>query len=72
MTLWTPLHQAAMYGHFEICELILQNIKGKNPKDRYGATPLFLADQNGHPTICNLIENELFGVNPKPKRRRKY
>ena len=69
MTLWTPLHEAAVSGHFTICELILQYATDKNPMDGFGATPLFLADQHGHPSICDLIRNEMLRVNPKRRRK---
>ena len=41
----TPLHCAAMYGCYDICETILksENIVDKNPKNHYGQTPLHLA-----------------------------
>ena len=52
---WTPLHLAASNGHFSVCELMIDNISRKNPKDRHGWTPLHSAAQNGHLRVCKLI-----------------
>jgi ankyrin repeat protein len=54
----TPLHLAAMYGHFNVCELIIKSIKKseeKNPGDSSGDTPLHEACGNGYLKICKLI-----------------
>ena len=76
----TSLHSAAYSGQFEMCQLIIsnvKNIKNKNPKTTYahylrhdqgGETPLHLAATNGHLEICKLIvENmdEQGDKNPK-------
>ena len=44
----TPLHYAAKEGHGQICKLLLENVKDKNPVDNFGDTPnkLYLAASN--------------------------
>ena len=49
----TPFHIAAELGHFEICQLITENIEVKNPTTMKGWTPLHLATLNGHFDICS-------------------
>jgi ankyrin repeat protein len=44
----TPLHLAAQNGNREICELILDSIQYKMPKDQNGKTPVILALENQH------------------------
>ena len=54
----TPLHMAAMYGHFNVCDLIIKSIKKSeeiNPGDSSGDTPLHEACGNGYLDICKLI-----------------
>ena len=51
----TPFHLAACRGHLEICQLIIENVKDKNPKDNYGCTPLHLAAWTGRLEIVELI-----------------
>ena len=29
----TPLHNAAMFGNFDACELLIENVDDKNPND---------------------------------------
>ena len=48
----THFHIAAELGHFEICQLITENIEVKNPTTMKGWTPLHLATLNGHFDIC--------------------
>ena len=45
----TPLHEAAEMGHYEICQLILdqESIQEKNPAANDGFTPLHLAATYG-------------------------
>ena len=52
---WTPLHSAAENGHLRVCELIINKVSEKNPKDLQGWTPLHSAAQNGHLEVCELI-----------------
>ena len=48
----TPLHWAAMRGHFEMCKLILENVNDKSPADNYGKTPWHMAQGS---RICDLF-----------------
>jgi len=45
---FTPLHHAAIHGHTEAAELLLQHGADVNAKSRLGRTPLTLALQNKH------------------------
>ena len=54
-----------MYGHLEVCELLLENVVDKNPKDNNGNTPLHLAAQNGQFALCELILKNADEKNPK-------
>ena len=66
----TPLHEAAKYGHLAAYQLIMENVKDKNPCCRYyqdiklgnslkplnlNPTPLHLAAANGHLKMYKLI-----------------
>ena len=51
----TPLHLAAINGHFNVCELIIKNSEEKNPADSFGDTPLHDTCENGDLEICKLI-----------------
>ena len=58
----TPLHHAALKGHYDICQWILNNIK--LPKYNFFGTyfdesPLECAAANGHVAICQLIMHEI-------------
>ena len=44
----TPLHFAANENHLEICQIILEKAKEKNPKDNKGVTPSQMAIENRH------------------------
>ena len=59
----TPLHPEAKNGFYSICELIVQNVRIKFPKDDNGFTPRDLAQENGHQEICRLFEK-----NPKKRK----
>ena len=39
----TPLHIAAISGHHQLCQLIVQSVDDKNPPNSSGDTPLHLA-----------------------------
>ena len=50
----TPLHHAASNGHFNIVEMILEEIE-EMPIDSRGVTPLHEAALRGHEDIVNLL-----------------
>ena len=52
---WTPLHDAARYGHVEIARLLLQNGADVNAKSKYDTTPLRCSAENGHVDILHLL-----------------
>ena len=56
---------AATSGQFEICKLIIENIKIKNPKGVNKETPLHHAAKRGHLDICKLIIQNTKDKNPK-------
>ena len=64
---WTPLHFAAENGHFEVCKLIIENVRDKNPGDYKGITPLHLAAENGQIELCELILDNSQEKNPMDK-----
>ena len=51
----TPLHFAAENGFLEICEMLMENMNEKNPKNNASRTPLHLAAEKGHFEVCRLI-----------------
>ena len=61
----TPFHEAAFKGFTKICEIIMEEIKDKNPKDKVGMTPFHVAAQWGHVEICNLIMDNIVDIYPK-------
>ena len=63
----TPLHQAALNGHFNVVELILNSVRDKNPSVWMGCgiTPLHRAAENGHVSVCELIMSHLKDKNPR-------
>ena len=52
-----PFSFAAKKGFLEICEMIMENMEEKNPKDKYGhgVTPLHQAAEYGELEVCRLI-----------------
>ena len=52
---FTPLHYAAKDGHVQVCQLILAQVRDKNPEAIGGWTPLHSAADNGHLEVCRLI-----------------
>ena len=65
---WTPLHEAAINGHVEVCRLILENIEEKNPNDNYGRTPLHLVakfGRRGSVDVCRLLLENVRDKSPR-------
>ena len=60
----TPLHLAALNGHFETCAFIIKLVTNSNPKDKNGNTPLHGAAKRGHLQIYKLIMKYLVDKNP--------
>ena len=61
----TPLHEAAARGNTLICQLLIDSIENKNPRDFVGKTPLHKAARNGHLNICKLIIGHVEDKNPE-------
>ena len=62
---WTPLHQAAASGHFDVCKFIIDSGADKKPIGRgpyysrwNGYTPLNIAAAECHPRTCKLFIDE--------------
>ena len=60
----SPLHFAAWYGQLEAYKVISENMKDKNPKDKYGITPLHTAAYRGHFELCQYIISNIEDKNP--------
>ena len=56
----SALHDAAFWGYFEVCKLIIDNVDDANQNNgHWYTTPLHLAAQNNHLLICQLfMEND--------------
>lgn len=54
-TRMTPLCWAACYGHYELCEFLLDNKGRVLGKDKFKRSPLTLAVRNGHTKIASLL-----------------
>jgi hypothetical protein len=76
LTKWcnTPLHKAAKNGHSAAYELIMENVKDKNPHCQfYGSTlhdvgnvtPLHLAAEEGHLKVYRLIFQNVKDFRPR-------
>jgi ankyrin repeat protein len=49
---------AARFGHLEICQILLTNLKKKNPKSNNNLTPLYFATSNNHQDIYQLLTED--------------
>ena len=63
---YTPLHLAALNGHFSTCKLILENVVEKNPENYMRFTPLHLAAANDNHSIVKMIIESIQG-NKNPR-----
>ena len=61
----TPFHAAVNSGHLKLCEMILDNLTDKNPKNNKGETALHVAAYHGHTEICKMILDKSENKNPK-------
>jgi ankyrin repeat protein len=52
---FTPLHQAAFFGHRDIVEFLIAEGADVNAKNNAGSTPLYLAKGKGHKEIAALL-----------------
>ena len=48
-----------------LCQLIVENVDDKNPKDNIGWTPLHYAARHGYLSVCQLIVENVDNKNPK-------
>ena len=53
----TPLHDATLENHFEICKFITANVEDKNPIANDGRTPKDLALERGHFGLLKLFQD---------------
>ena len=72
---YTPLHNAAREGHYEMCKFIIKNVQDLNPISQSKETPTNLAEKEGHKKISELLksanlkkENET-PMNPRKKSK---
>jgi len=54
----TPLHAAALSGHKDVAEFLLNNKADVNAKDWEGQTPLHDAAKNGHKDVVELLASK--------------
>ena len=58
----TPQHDAAKYGHLEVCEIILEDMENSNRvfssygRNEDGKTPLDLAIEEGYEEVYNFLK----------------
>ena len=62
LTLFTPLHQAAIFGHECIVKLLLSHKADVNSRSKTEETPLHLASQQGH--LASVVALLLAGADP--------
>ena len=61
---WTLLHWAAHNGHFDVCQLLINEERTNvNATNRYGKTPLHWAAWHGHAEVCHLLIERGANVN---------
>ena len=59
----TPLHEAAMFGHFKVCEYLIKSGADAEAKTKDGFTPLHRAARAGHKDVCQLLLSKGVTVN---------
>ena len=60
----TAFHIAAANNQLNLCKVIIEKIKDKNPGCNNGRTPLHQAARKGHLKMCKLIMEKLQNKNP--------
>ena len=63
-----PLHSAAYNNRLNLCKMIIEKAKDKNPGSYSGQTPLHEAASKGHLIVCKLIMGKLQNKNPGSKK----
>ena len=62
----TCLHNAALFGQFDVFQFISESVANINPKSKtMKITPFHLAAQRGHFNICKLIIDAVEDLEPK-------
>ena len=64
----TPFHIAAFNNRLNLCKVIIEKIRDKNPGCNQGGTPLHGAASMGHLKVCELIMEKLQEKNPGCKK----
>ena len=54
--LHTPLHDAVLWGHKEVVDILMSNGADINIEDMFGRTPLCLAKFKGHTKVADLLK----------------
>ncbi|MDA1191103.1 MAG: sigma-70 family RNA polymerase sigma factor [Candidatus Poribacteria bacterium] len=52
---WTPLHEAARWGHSEVVELLIQHGADVNAVDEYSGAPLKVALHHSHEAVADIL-----------------
>ncbi len=55
---WTPLHRAALHGHKEIAEMLIDKGNDVNAQEMFGNTPLHKAALYGHKEVTEFLISE--------------
>ncbi|CAH2329651.1 ankyrin repeat domain-containing 31 isoform X2, partial [Pelobates cultripes] len=59
---WTPLHEACIFGHFDVAKCLLEAQANVNAKGLGHITPIYDAVKAGHLEVAKLLLK--FGANP--------
>ena len=61
---WKLLHHAVRLGIPEVCKIIIEFTKDKNPKGKGGLTPYHCASWSGNLEICQIVSKYIPEKNP--------